>query len=73
MGKNRNEFVNPKTHMVIYTYPRRYYICMETRSINKGPVWQSTSSQYYHNHEEWDEDFDNDQIEQILPQYVETI
>jgi len=36
---------------------------MEIRSINRGFAWQSTSPQYHHNHEEWDEDLDNDEVE----------
>jgi hypothetical protein len=36
---------------------------METRSINRGFIWQSTSPQYRHNHEEWDEDLDNNEVE----------
>jgi len=35
---------------------------METRSMNKGSIWQSISPQYHHNHEEWNEDLDNDEI-----------
>ncbi len=46
---------------------------METRSIHRGSVWQFVSPQYRHNHEEWDEDLDNDEVEQMLAQYAETI
>ncbi len=36
---------------------------MEIRSIDRGSIWQSTSPQYHHNHEEWDEDLDNNEVE----------
>jgi hypothetical protein len=46
---------------------------METRSIDRGFVWPFVSPQYQHNHEEWDGDLDNNEVEQVLPQYVEII
>jgi hypothetical protein len=46
---------------------------METRSINKSSTWWSISLQQWHNHEEWDEDLDNNEVEQMLPQYVEIV
>jgi hypothetical protein len=46
---------------------------METRSIDRGSTWWSISLQYQHNHEKWDEDLDNDEVEQMLPQYVDAI
>ncbi len=46
---------------------------METRSTAKGFAWQSTLAQYHHHHEEQDEDLHNDEVKQILPQYVETL
>jgi hypothetical protein len=46
---------------------------METRSTNKGSTWPSISLQYQHNHEEWDENLNNDEVEQVLPQYPKII
>lgn len=40
---------------------------MEIRSTNRGSTWRYVLTQYRHNHEEWDEDLDNDEVEQILP------
>ncbi len=65
--------------MVTCIDPRRYYICINKymevwkRSINKSFAWQFASFQYCQNHEEWDEDLDNNEIEQVLSQYVKTI
>ncbi len=36
-------------------------------------AWQSTSPSYRHNHEKWDEDLDNNEVEHVLLKYVETI
>jgi hypothetical protein len=46
---------------------------METRSTNINPTSWSVSLQYRYNHEEWDEDLDNDEVEQVLPQYVKIV
>ncbi len=46
---------------------------MDIRSIDKNFDWQSTSPQFHHNHKEWDEDLDNDEIEQLLPQYAKIV
>ncbi len=36
---------------------------MEIRSIDKGSTWPFVSPWYQHNHEEWDEDLNNDDVE----------
>jgi hypothetical protein len=36
---------------------------METKSIDRGSAWQFVSHCYEHNHEEWDEDLDNAEVE----------
>jgi hypothetical protein len=36
---------------------------METRFTYRGFAWASISPQYQHNHEEWDKDLDNDEVE----------
>jgi len=46
---------------------------METRSTNKGSTWPFISLHYQHNHEKWDENLNNDEVEQVLPQYPKTI
>ncbi len=65
--------------MVTCIDPKRYYICINKykevweRSIDKSFSWQFASPQYYQNHEEWDEDLDNNEIEQELSQYVKIV
>ncbi len=39
---------------------------MEIRSTNRGSAWQYASFEYHHNHEEWDENLENDEIEHVL-------
>jgi hypothetical protein len=46
---------------------------MEMRSTNISPTLIFISLQYQHNHEEWDEGIDNDELEQMLLQYVKII
>jgi hypothetical protein len=46
---------------------------MEIRSTNKGSIWQFVSPQYRQNHEEWDEDLDNNEVEHVLPQYAKIV
>jgi hypothetical protein len=55
-----------RSEEILYTY-QEVHRGMETRSIDRGSTWPSISLQYQHNHEEWDEDLDNDEIEHVLP------
>jgi hypothetical protein len=65
--------------MLICTHPRKYYICIKKykevwrKSIDRSFAWEFVSPQYCHNHEEWDEDLDNNEIEQVLLQYVKIV
>ncbi len=65
--------------MVTCIHPRKYYICIKKykevwkRSIDRGFAWQFVSPQYYHNHEKWDEDLDNNEVEQVLSLYVKIV
>ncbi len=46
---------------------------METRSIDRDFAWLFISFQYQQNHEKWDEDLDNNEVEHVLPQYAKII
>ncbi len=46
---------------------------MEIRSIDKAFAWPFVPPQYQHNHEEWDEDLNNDEVEHVLPQHAKIV
>jgi hypothetical protein len=46
---------------------------MEIRSIDKGSTWPFVSPWYQHNHKEWDEDLNNDEVEHVLPRYAKNV
>jgi len=78
-GKEQIWIYQPK-NMVMYIDLRKYYICIKKymEVWRQDPQTKALLSnllhfKYCHNHEEWDQDLDNDEVEHVLPQYAKTI